>query len=182
MQNEKAINYLKEVIDDEKIDLLTKIGYFTAPASSKHHLSVPGGLAQHSVNVTSTMLDLNESMKLGLERKDIILAGMLHDLCKVGSYKSNVLKSGNVSEAQPYVSDKQFTLGHSAESLYLAINDLDIKLPIYVAEAIYWHMGFTYPDDSYNVNTLKKQPIDILFVWLMQTADLYATWIMEEKK
>ena len=182
MENEKAISYLKEIIDDEKINLLRKIGYFTSPASSRHHLSIPGGLAQHSVNVTNTMLDLNEKMDLGLKRVDIITAGMFHDLCKVGNYKTNILKSGNVSEVQPYKVDKPYTLGHSAESLYLVTNDLDIKLPIYVAEAIYWHMGFTYPDDSYNINTLKKQPIDILFVWLMQTADLYATWIMEENK
>ncbi len=181
MENKKALDYLQEVMDEDKIALLRKIGYFTSPASTKQHLSVEGGLAQHSVNVTDVMLDLNNTMKLGLERKDIILAAMLHDLCKVGSYKVNMLKSGNVSTSQPYKTDKTFTLGHGAESLYLITNDLGVKLPIYVAEAIYWHMGFTYPDDNNNINILKKQPIDILFVWLMQTADLYATWIMEGK-
>ena len=180
MENEKALAYLSEVIDNDKIALLRKIGYFTSPASSRYHLSVEGGLAQHSVNVVDTMLSINEKMNLGLQRKDIILAGMLHDLCKVGTYRPNILKSGNVSKVQPFAVNKQFTLGHGAESLYLAINDLDIKLPIYVAEAIYWHMGFKYPDDNGAINTLKKQPIDILFVWLLQTSDLYATWIMEE--
>lgn len=180
-ENEKAISYLEEILNNEQISLLRKIGFFTSPASSKYHLSVSGGLAQHSVNVTDTMISLNDKMNLGLKRNDIILTGMLHDLCKVGNYKPNILKSGAVSEAQPYKVNKQFTLGHSAESLYLIINDLGVKLPVYVAEAIYWHMGFTYPDDSYDINILKKQPIDILFVWLMQTADLYATWIMEEK-
>jgi len=178
-ENKKAIDYLEEIMSKEKIQLLKNISFFTSPASSKYHLSVPGGLAQHSVNVTNTMIKLNEDMKLGLKREDIIMAGMLHDLTKSGSYKNNVLKSGNVSNAQPYKTDKNFTLGHSAESIYLITNDLGIKLPVYVAEAIYWHMGFDYAKDGYNIEILKKQPIDILFVWLMQTADLYATWIIE---
>lgn len=180
-ENKKALSYLQEVMDEDRISVLRKIKFFESPASSRYHLSEEGGLAQHSVNVTDVMLDLNEKMKLGLNRKDIILAGMLHDVCKSGNYQVNLLKSGQVSQAQPYKSDKSFTLGHGAESLYLIINDLDIKLPVYVAEAIYWHMGFDYAKDSMDINTLKKQPIDIMFVWLMQTADLYATWILEEK-
>jgi len=181
MENKKAIDYLEEVMDKDKIDLLKQKGYFTSPASTRYHLSEEGGLAQHSVNVTDVMLDINNTMKLGIERKHVILTGMLHDVCKMGSYDVNVLKSGNVSTAQPYRKNKLQTLGHGAESVYIVTNYLDIKIPIFVAEAIYWHMGFTYPDNSGDINILKKQPIDILLVWLMQTADLYATWIMEEK-
>ncbi len=179
--SEKIIELLKEVVDDTQLKKLTEIGYFKAPASSKYHLSCEGGLALHSYNVTNTMLKINEDMNLGLDRKEIILAGMFHDLCKVAYYKPNILKSGLQSEAQPYSYSRLFDLGHGAESIYLLNNDLDIKVPIYVAEAIYWHMGFDYSKDNGTIETLKKQPIDILFVWLLQTADLYATWIIERE-
>jgi hypothetical protein len=181
MMSEKIIELLKEVIEEDKINKLKEIGYFKAPASSKYHLSCEGGLALHSYNVTTTMLKINDDMNLGLDRKEIILAGMFHDLSKVAYYKPNILKSGQQSDVVPYSYSRMFDLGHGAESIYLLNNDFDIKVPIYVAEAIYWHMGFEYPKDSGTVETLKKQPIDIMFVWLLQTADLYATWIIERE-
>ena len=172
--------YLKEVLSEKKIELLKKAGYFDSPASSNKHLAVKGGLFAHSVNVTKTMLDLNDKMNLGLERKNIILAGMLHDICKAGSYAPNVLKSGKVSEAKPYIYSNDRALGHSTDSLYIIYTYLDVKLPLVVSEAIYWHMGFKFPDDNGEINILKSKPLDIIYVWLLQTADRFATWIMEE--
>jgi hypothetical protein len=176
-----SIDYLSEILTEEQIKKLESIGYFTSPASSKHHLAVKGGLQQHSVNVTETMLKINESMNLGLDRKEIITTGMLHDLCKCGCYKENILKSGLQSEAQPYTFEKAVDLGHGSESLYLINNELNMQVSANVAQAIYWHMGFDYSKDNYSIETIKRQPLGIMYVWLMQTADLYATWIMEGK-
>lgn len=182
MTREDVINLLTEIMPVEKVELLDKLGYFKAPASSSRHLCIEGGLAQHSYNVTKAMLKINEDMKLGLDRKHILQVGFLHDICKIGMYVPNVLKSGQVSEARPYTTDKVIELGHGAESIYLIQNDLDIKLDLPVAQAIYWHMGFDYNKDSFAINNLKKTPYHILLVWLTITADTFATWMMETEK
>ena len=83
---------------DELIEWLNSTDYFTAPASSKYHLNVKGGLVAHSLSVYDTLKYLNLKYKL-FEEDSLIVMGLLHDLCKVGYYKENVLKSGKVSEA-----------------------------------------------------------------------------------
>ena len=48
---------------DSLIENLDKLGFFTAPASVGHHLNIPGGLFQHSMNVCKVALKLWEVMK-----------------------------------------------------------------------------------------------------------------------
>ena len=43
---------------------LERLGFFVAPASTKFHLNVKGGLMQHSWNVCNTALMLREQMIL----------------------------------------------------------------------------------------------------------------------
>ena len=68
---------------------LERLGFFTAPASTKFHLNVKGGLMQHSWNVCNTALMLRDQMiqmkpelaeKLPVE--SVIIASLLHDVCK----------------------------------------------------------------------------------------------------
>ena len=73
---------------------LDRLGFFVAPASTKFHLNVKGGLMQHSWNVCNTALMLREQMiqmKPELEGKlpvdSIIIASLLHDACKANIYK-----------------------------------------------------------------------------------------------
>ena len=179
---EKAKELLLEVVTEDVIEKLAEIKYFVSPASSKHHLSVEGGLVEHSINVTNSMLDLNDKLNLGLDRKKIILIGMLHDVCKAGSYEPKYLKSGERSDKEPFIYNSQIELGHAANSLYVINNKLHIELTDDVAQAIYWHMGFDFEKDNYAINNLKKNPVTMMYVWLIQTADRFATWIIEEGK
>ena len=73
---------------------LERLGFFTAPASTKFHLNVKGGLMQHSWNVCNTALMLREQMiqmkpelaeKLPVE--SVIIASLLHDVCKSDIYR-----------------------------------------------------------------------------------------------
>lgn len=178
-----AKGYLDKVLTEEQMNIVTKLGYFSQPASTKYHLAKEGGLAEHSLNVTTKMLELNKSMNLGIEEKEIILTGMLHDFCKVGNYEPNILKSGKVSEAIPYTYNSKIDLGHGSTSVYLIINELGIKLPVHIATAITHHMGFNYSDkfSEYALRTICKYPKDITLAWLLITADTYATWIMENE-
>ena len=45
---------------DHIIEVIEGMGFFTAPASTKFHLSNKGGLLQHSLNVCEMALGLRE--------------------------------------------------------------------------------------------------------------------------
>ena len=70
---------------EEVINYLEKSGFFTAPASTKHHLSFEGGLMEHSMNVYDVGMALRGpivAMKPGvgerLPEKSIIIAAGQH--------------------------------------------------------------------------------------------------------
>lgn len=60
--------------------------FFEAPASTVFHLAVPGGLADHSLNVYNLLWDKVLSFGLKISEESIILCGLMHDLCKTGLY------------------------------------------------------------------------------------------------
>ena len=71
----------------EWVDILARLHrmkYFEAPASSKFHLSVPGGLYLHSVGVVERALKMRAGIP-DLPPWKIILAGLLHDIGKCGT-------------------------------------------------------------------------------------------------
>ena len=64
---------------------LDRLGFFVAPASTKFHLNVKGGLMQHSWNVCNTALMLREQMIAmnpdlagKLPEESVVLASLLH--------------------------------------------------------------------------------------------------------
>ena len=79
------------------IERLEELGFFKAPASTKFHLNYAGGLLEHSMNVYDLALELREVMirkKEGLRdslpKESVIIAALLHDVCKADIYKSAV--------------------------------------------------------------------------------------------
>ena len=80
---------------DKFLDYLTnKSDFFTAPASTRYHGAYAGGLAEHSVNVYECLRAYLERPRVqelyGMEYSDesIALVSLLHDVCKIGCYKS----------------------------------------------------------------------------------------------
>ena len=74
---------------DDLIADLEKMGFFTAPASASHHLNVEGGLVQHSLNTCKAALavweglcKLESNIPYEVERENVIIASLLHDVCK----------------------------------------------------------------------------------------------------
>ena len=66
---------------------LGKLGFFEAPASTKFHLSHPGGLLEHSMNVCNValhirdiMIGINPELEERLPKESVILASLLHDV------------------------------------------------------------------------------------------------------
>lgn len=90
---EERIEIFKEFMKDSGIPVgllaaeLNRMGFFTAPASTKFHGAYEGGLFDHSLMVAKKLVEMTE--KMGLQWDELWspkLVGMLHDICKCDSY------------------------------------------------------------------------------------------------
>ena len=151
---------------DELVEMLDegKMHFFTAPASVNHHLNSDGGLLVHSLNTCKAGLKLREmaiAMKPELEpmlkRDSVIIATLLHDICKADIYHPAIKKrkgdDGIWREVASYdVNYSNFPLGHGEKSAMLALMS---GLEIYDDEllAIRWHMAaWDLPMQSVELN------------------------------
>lgn len=119
--------------------LENKSDFFTAPASTRFHLSCEGGLLEHSVNVAEVMLRFEDEPV-----ESLVICGLLHDLCKVNYYKVGTRNVKNDKtgqwEKQPfYQVEDSFPYGHGEKSAYMIERFFRLKAP--EAMAIRWHMG-----------------------------------------
>ena len=116
-------------------------GFFEAPASRKFHGCFEGGLAEHSLRVFELLDERFRTLKLGdatgngqkplpLTRDNIIIAALLHDVCKIGAY---------IGTEKPYKWNKTQPKGHAALSIK-RINAF-IKLEPIEEMIIRYHMG-----------------------------------------
>ena len=152
-------------------------GFYSAPCSGAYHLSVPGGLAQHSLNVYETMVKLNESLNAQLPRESVIIVSLLHDLGKIGqqgkpNYIENILKSGKRSDSKPYETNKDL-LGIPHEIASIQIAGQFIHLSESEVHAIINHNGL-YTPTGYAVKGKETK----LYL-LLHTADMYCSRFTE---
>ena len=89
---------------DDTIESLDEMGFFTAPASAGHHLNTEGGLVLHSLNTCRAALAVWEGMKIlepsiagEVGRDSIIIASLLHDVCKADIYVRSVKKQLSIT-------------------------------------------------------------------------------------
>lgn len=172
---------------------LERLGFYTAPASTKFHLSVQGGLMQHSWNVYNTALMLREQMiqmKPELEEKlpveSIIIASLLHDACKANIYKEALLNrkndQGYWEKVPGYEVDySALPLGHGEKSVIMLLA-LGLKLTRDEMLAIRWHMtawelAFQSPEQKANLQ--KAREIAPLCV-IIQAADGLSSALLED--
>ena len=114
------------------IDYLNTSDFFVAPASTRFHGCYKGGLAKHSLNVFDLLIAKNEELSLGVDENTIIIAALLHDVCKIGAYVPT--KAGN-----GFTNNRNKDKGHAILSLkriaeFIALTELEIKM-------IQFHMG-----------------------------------------
>lgn len=82
------------------MEWLEETDFYEAPASTKHHGNVPGGLLKHSLNVYDRMMTRAVEYTIrGGRPESVIIAPLLHDICKTGTYKkqSLVMNTGMTS-------------------------------------------------------------------------------------
>ena len=178
---------------DKVIDWLKDSDFFEAPASTNFHGNYEGGLAEHSFNVYQAAIQLREAaLKLNptlepqLPTDSIIIASLLHDVCKVDVYKTRQRKNelGVWEECDGYTVDySKFPLGHGEKSVILLLK-LGLELTDAEIAAIRWHMTAWYlpfqrREILGNINAAKnKYPL----CSVIQMADGFAASLMEEKK
>lgn len=174
------------------IEDLEKDGFFEAPASSGHHLNIQGGLCQHSLNVCKAGLMIWEGLKTlypsgvnNAKRENVIIATLLHDVCKTDIYKRTVKKRknklGQWEDSEGYrVSYKDFPMGHGEKSVIMLLCS-GLELHDDEMLAIRWHMGawginMNSYEDQRNYDTARqKYPL----CSIIQSADSLAAAIME---
>lgn len=161
--------------------------FFTAPASTRFHLSREEGLLEHSLNVYYCLKDYLERSRAsevyGLTYSDetIAIVSLLHDVCKINCYKKstrNVKDANGVWQKVPcYEFDDELPYGHGEKSVYI-INGF-LRLTREEAFAIRFHMGFSSTEDARTVGSaFEKYPLAVA-LWI---ADMESTYYMEKDK
>ena len=180
---------------DKLLAWLETTDFFEAPASTRFHLSRPGGLVEHSIHVYHRLHDLFVSERQNRENKPFIelsdseeetiaICGLLHDICKANFYAVEMRNRKNEQgqwEKYPfYVVNDQLPYGHGEKSVYIISGFM--KLTREEAMAIRWHMGFSDNDfraGGFSVgNAFEKFPLALL----THMADLQATYLDEPRE
>ncbi len=172
---------------EEFLEWLSGTDFFTAPASTRFHLSEPGGLCQHSLNVYGRMIQLVRAVcpddAANMERTAGIVS-LLHDVCKAGFYGTEMRnkkdESGKWIQVPFYTVDDKFPYGHGEKSVFLI--ERFMRLTTEEAVAIRWHMGGfdeAVRGGSYSVGVAyDKYPLALL----LHMADMMASHFDEAKE
>ena len=142
---------------EDLISHITRMGYFEAPGSLKHHRFV-GGLVSHSLETYHKAMELREKkIRKGfspeqMPEDSVIIAALMHDLCK-----ADVLRySSETHKAYICKSHK----GHSQRSVR-QVGYSGFQLTPLEKEAILWHMGGEYlcPDKQERAVYYETHPL-----------------------
>ena len=189
---EKLLSTKREGMENV-IKHLERLGFFVAPASTKFHLNVKGGLMQHSWNVYKTAMMLREQMILmkpelaeKLPEESVIIASLLHDVCKSNIYKDALLNRKNdqgIWEKVPgyEVDYTSLPLGHGEKSVIMLLA-LGLRLTKDEMLAIRWHMtawdlAFHRPEQKSNLQVAR----DIApLCTIIQCADGLSSSLLED--
>lgn len=196
----KIRDYTSEQIKDKILELLNSIDregkenliewlvtsdFFTAPASTKYHSTSAGGLAKHSLFVYKLFADKVDYFNIEMNKDSIIVASLLHDLCKVDFYYRDFKWVKN-NETNQWMKDPiwkvhdKLPLGHGEKSIYLA--QKYIQLTDEEAILIRWHLQFSEPGVHFNfpgglpfLNAMDLYPICVF----LSTADFEARMLIK---
>lgn len=167
---------------DKFLAWLKTTDFFTAPASTKFHLSCPHGLVIHSLNVYRVMRE--RYFEEGDSEESFALCALLHDVCKAQFYKVSTRNVKNevtgAWEKKPYyMVEDAFPYGHGEKSVYLI--ERFVRLKTQEAVAVRWHMGGfdeSVRGGSFALNgAFDKYPLAVK----LHLSDLEATYLRERE-
>lgn len=209
----KNYEYYKKLLIDNvtRTDIKKLINWLdssdarVAPASSKYHLNVAGGLIQHSLNVYNRMIQLY-SLDFGPYYKNIevadndsntvrevnwpdkiesiVIVSLLHDISKINFYEqySRNVKNPNtgiwesVEEYRIKDARERFVYGNHSETSCYMVNKM---IPTTYDEdtAILYHMGNLDKND--NTRDLCTMFRKNKLAYYLNAADMYATCVTD---
>lgn len=165
----KSYNEFMPMSERIQVEILEMIGFFSAPASTKHHGAYKGGLFDHSLAVTEELVRMTKKLELKWKREESpYIVGMYHDLCKCEAY---IWEEEN--KAFTYNND-MIIPGHGDKSVIMA--SAHIRLTEEEIACIRWHMGAFEKDTKmwgYYGRAIEKYP-NVLYT---HTADMAASRI-----
>ena len=114
---------------DELLKWLESSDFFIAPASTRFHLSRPGGLVEHSVHVYERLRGLYVEHKTvpdapGVyhlspeEEETIAICGLLHDVCKVGVYQQ-ITKNQKTYDPEKVAAAQKWQVKHDGQGDFI---------------------------------------------------------------
>lgn len=187
---------------DKVLAWLESTDFYTAPASTQYHLSVEGGLCQHSLNVFDRLVGLcqyyynttpDETAIFGGQSLDdegtfsmenVAIVALFHDICKANCYVrdfKNVKVDGKWTQVEYWKWDEQFVYGHGTKSVYILQQFM--RLYIDEAQAIRFHMGGREDQLSDSYDRLFAQVYDkSKLAVLLHMADMAAVWLDETER
>lgn len=135
---------------EKLLQYLISSDFFTAPASTRFHNAIAGGLAAHSLNVYLRLQDIvnnerarNPEAWRNIDDESVAIVGLLHDVCKIDFYEvamRNVKNEMGQWEKVPYYTvNDRLPYGHGEKSVYII--SAYMRLTRDEAMAINWHMG-----------------------------------------
>lgn len=163
---------------------MEKSDFYRAPCSTEFHLAKEGGLALHSINVTTLLQEKVERYDLDQRYSSdtIAICGLCHDICKANFYikgKKNIKEGEKWIKKEVWIVKDQFPMGHGEKSVSILQDFIQLSQPEKLA--IRWHMlafdpgiRFQYPS-GYAFREASKEPL----VVLLFTADYEASQIVE---
>ncbi len=171
---------------DKLLDFLeNKSDFFTAPASTRYHNAFEGGLLRHSLNVYKCLAAylererVKEEYKVEASAETTAIVALLHDLCKVNTYRVSYRnakndKTGQWEKVPYYEIHDALPYGHGEKSVYMISGFM--RLTREEAMAIRWHMGFSGSEDKNTIGrALEKFPL----AFALSVADMEASYFLE---
>ena len=196
---ELARKYIKRDGLDRLLNWLDETDFYTAPASTKYHLSVEGGLCQHSLNVFHAMVKLcntywnkaesddniyngtNIEVEGSFNLENITVVTLFHDICKANCYIKdwkNVKVDGKWVQEEYWKWEEQFIYGHGTKSVYILQQYM--RLYIEEAQAIRFHMGGREDPLTDNYERLFAQVFEkSKFAVILHLADNWSSFLIE---
>lgn len=147
----EILDYLRKV-DREGMEnvirFLEEDGFFNLPSSDRNHHNWKGGLAQHSLEVLKNALFSYPK----LPKESIIIASLLHDICKIDQFK--------IDDNGKIVRTHSSLKGHGSKSLHI-LHELGLKMTPEEERAIRYHMKSMKPrpEDSPGLLAARKDSL-----------------------
>lgn len=165
---------------DDILSWLESSDFYDAPASTRFHLSSPGGLLQHVLNVYDNLKRLlNAFPEIKASEETVAICALLHDICKVNVYKKTKRNkkdevTGKWTQYDSYEFEEKFSYGgHGSKSVFIIQKYMELTPE--EAVAINCHMSAWGENGDYVGKAYEQFP----FAWLLSAADQASTYISE---